>query len=168
MTWNFVYIFFHYISYQDYPTILFQRSSPISGHQIYPQLIKQRSNSQISSQQLAQQLSQQLSSQQLSQQLSSHQLSQLSTQVSAQMNHQLNSAVVTASLDDIYPKLQVGAGGRLVQVLSQDQVEEVYPKVQVGAGGRLVQVFSDQGDDIYPKLVKSGGQTSSGTKIIRK
>ena len=84
------------------------------------------------------------------------------------MNHQLNSAVVTASLDDIYPKLQVGSGGRLVQVLSQDQVDEVYPKVQVGAGGRLVQVFSDQGDDIYPKLVKSGGPNSSGTKTIRK
>ena len=81
---------------------------------------------------------------------------------STQMNHQLHSAVVTAALDDIYPKIQVGAGGRLVQVLSPDHSEEVYPQVQVGAGGRLVQVLADQGDEVYPKMVKSAGLNASG------
>ena len=135
----------------DYPTLLFKRpASQLSGHEIYPQLVKQRSNpqlQQLTSQQLSQQLkSQQLSNQQLSQQLSQQLAAQQfgqqlsSQQLAAQVvsSQQLvHSAVVTAALEDIYPKM-VTSGGRLVQVRGQ--------------GGTEVYLRGQGGEEVYPKM----------------
>lgn len=79
--------------------------SPL-GHEIYPKLVKQRSNPALvpissSQQQQLQQLQQQQQSQLQQHQLTSQQLQQLSAQLSS------SSITTAAAFDEIYPKVQV-------------------------------------------------------------
>ena len=139
----------------DNPTYLVQRpASQLSGHQIYPKMVKQRSNPQLiplSSAQLAsvQQLSQaqlsqvQLTHAQLAQaqlssanlahaQLSQAQLAQvqqqqLNQQRSQQLSHQqMQQQVIAASAAQLHTKL-ISSSPVVAAAL-----EEIYPKVQVG------------------------------------
>jgi len=156
------------LNQQQLNTPQLQQLTPQQLQQLTPQQLQQLTNQQVqlSNQQLSQQLkSQQLSqqiSQQLAQQLSSQQLTsqQLAQQISQQLSQ---SAALPSGAEDVYPKVQVSAGGRLVQV-GVGGNDEVYPKVvitstqPVSSVGMLPQSYY---------LSQTGGSMKSEQEVLK-